>query len=71
MISSNYHMDRAVRNAAEGGFANIMRLPAPSNIWAYGANRLSEVVLDLNDLMKKQRFFRPIGQNIHSYCICA
>ena len=53
MISSNYHMDRAVRNAAEGGFANIMRLPAPSNIWTYGANMPSEVVLDLNDLMKK------------------
>lgn len=52
MISSNYHMDRAVRNAAESGFARVMRLPAPSGFLAYGANMLSEVVLDLNDLTK-------------------
>ena len=52
MISSNYHMDRAVRTASEGGFPHIMRLPAPSGFFAYGANMLSEVVLDLNDLIK-------------------
>ncbi len=52
MISSDYHMDRAVRNAKEEGFTNVMRLPARSNILAYGANMLSEVVLDLNDLTK-------------------
>ena len=52
MISSNYHMDRAVRNAAESGFSHVMRLPAPSGFFAYGANMLSEVVLDLNDLTK-------------------
>ncbi len=53
MISSDYHMDRAVRTAAENGFAQVMRLPAPSALLAYGANMLSEVVLDLNDLTKK------------------
>ncbi len=52
MISSNYHMDRAVRNASEEGFTRVMRLPAPSGFLAYGANMLSEVVLDLNDLIK-------------------
>ena len=52
MISSNYHMDRAVRNAKEAGFTHIMRLPAPSGFFAYGANMLSEVVLDLNDLTR-------------------
>ena len=52
MISSDYHMDRAVRNAGEEGFSRVMRLPAPSGFWAYGANMLSEVVLDLNDLTK-------------------
>jgi len=31
-----------------------MRLPAPSSFLAYGANMLSEVVLDLNDFTKKQ-----------------
>lgn len=52
MISSDYHMDRAVRNASEEGFTHVMRLPAPSGFFAYGANMLSEVVLDLNDLTK-------------------
>ena len=50
MISSNYHMDRAVRNAEKNGFSSVMRLPAPSAFFAYGANMLSEVVLDLNEL---------------------
>ena len=50
MISSNYHMDRAVRNAEKYGFSSVMRLPAPSSFFAYGANMLSEVVLDLNEL---------------------
>jgi len=53
MISSDYHMDRAVRNAKEEGFTNVMRLPARSNILAFGANMLSEVVLNVNDLTKK------------------
>ena len=51
MISSNYHMDRAVRTAREEGFSRIMRLPAPSGFFAYGANMLWEVILDLNDLI--------------------
>lgn len=53
IISSNYHMDRAVRNASEEGFTQVMRLPAPSGFFAYGANMLSEVVLNLNNLVKK------------------
>ena len=53
MISSDYHMDRAVRNAKEAGFGNVMRLPAPSDLFAYGANMVSEVILNLNDLTKK------------------
>lgn len=52
MISSDYHMDRAVRNATESGFSNIMRHPAPSGFFTYGANVLSEVILDLNDLLE-------------------
>ena len=52
MISSDYHMDRAVRKASESGFRHVMRLPAPSGFSAYGANMLWEVVLDLNDLTK-------------------
>ena len=52
MISSDYHMDRAVRIARQEGFPQVMRLPAPSGFFAYGANMMSEVVLDLNDLTK-------------------
>ena len=52
MISSGYHMDRAVRIARENGFTHVMRLPAPSRFLSFGANMLSEVVLDLNDLIK-------------------
>ena len=52
MISSDYHMDRAVRIAGKAGFTHVMRLPAPSGFFAYGANMLSEVVLNLNDLIK-------------------
>ena len=52
LISSNYHMDRAVRIASEEGFTQIMRLPAPSGFFAYGANMLSEVVLAVHDLIK-------------------
>lgn len=54
MISSDYHMDRAVRNAAEAGFTKVMRLPSPSGFFAYGANMLSEVVLNLNELTLKK-----------------
>ena len=59
MISSDYYMDRAVRNASESGFVHVMRLPAPSGFLAYGANMLSEVVLDLNDLIKQQAVRLP------------
>lgn len=52
IISSDYHMDRAVRNAAEAGFSRVMRLPAPSGLHAWGANMLSEVILDVNDLVR-------------------
>ena len=52
MISSDYHMDRAVRSAQSAGFTHVMRLPARSRLAAFGANMLSEVVLDLNDLIK-------------------
>ena len=52
MISSDYHMDRAVRKAKEEDFSHVMRLPAPSRLSSYGACMLSEVIADLNDLIK-------------------
>ena len=50
LISSNYHMDRAVQLAKSAGFSHILRLPAPSSYLSFGANVMSEVVLELNEL---------------------
>ena len=50
LISSNYHMDRAVQTAKSAGFSEVLRLPAPSSFISYGANVISEVVLELNEL---------------------
>ena len=50
LISSDYHMDRAVQTAKSAGFSNILRLPAPSSFFSYGANVTFEVVLELNEL---------------------
>ena len=54
LISSNYHIDRAVQTAKSAGFSGILRLPAPSSFLSYGANVMSEVVLELNELTLKQ-----------------
>lgn len=53
LISSNYHMDRAVQTAKSAGFSDILRLPAPSSCLSYGANVMYEVVLELNELTLK------------------
>ena len=50
LISSNYHMDRAVQTAESAGFSDVLRLPAPSSFLSYGANVMNEVVLELNEL---------------------
>jgi len=54
LISSNYHMDRAVQTAKSAGFTDVLRLPAPSSFLKYGANILSEVILELNELTLRQ-----------------
>ena len=54
LISSNYHMDRAVRTAESAGFSDVLRLPAPSSLRNFGADLLSEVVLELNELTLKK-----------------
>ena len=51
LISSNYHMDRAVRMARNAGFREILRLPAPSDPQQYGANVMWEMILDLNEMI--------------------
>ena len=54
LISSNYHMDRAVQTAKSAGFSEILRLPAPSSFLHYGANAMYEVILELNELTLKK-----------------
>ena len=51
LISSNYHMDRAVQTAHSAGFSKILRLPAPSSLISFGANVMWEVMLELNELV--------------------
>lgn len=50
VISSNYHMARAVRMAEEAGFTRVLRQPAPSSPLYFGANVMWEVIMELNDL---------------------
>ncbi|MBR2823493.1 MAG: YdcF family protein [Clostridia bacterium] len=52
LVTSDYHMDRAVRIAGKAGFPNCLRLPAPSDPAAFGANMMSEVVLNLDELSR-------------------
>lgn len=54
LISSNYHMNRAVRMAEEAGFHNCLRLPSPSDPLQYGANMMWEVILEFNDLVARR-----------------
>ena len=51
LISSNYHMDRAVQTAHSAGFSKILRLPAPSSLISFGANVMWEVMLELDGLV--------------------
>lgn len=50
LISSNYHMDRAVQTAKKAGFKNVLRYPAPSNFIQYPANIMWEVILEINEI---------------------
>ena len=54
LISSNYHMDRAVQTARSAGFAHIQRLPARSSIALFGANVMWEAILEINELTLRQ-----------------
>lgn len=54
LISSNYHMDRAVQTAKNAGFAAVLRLPAPSSAFTFGANVMHEMIMELNELTLKK-----------------
>ena len=61
LITSNYHMDRAVQTAKSAGFASVLRQPAPSSALYFGANVMWETVLEVNELAygRGRRCFRP------------
>ncbi len=44
LVSSNYHMKRAVQTAERTGFKKIYRLPAPSDPFTFGSNVMWEVM---------------------------
>ena len=50
VITSNYHMDRAVLTAKKAGFSRVSGCPAPSSLTYYPANVLWEVLMELNEL---------------------
>lgn len=52
LISSDYHMDRAVRTAEDAGFTDIIRRPAPSSAVEYPANIIWEVLQEIIRLLK-------------------
>ena len=55
LISSNYHMDRAVQTARSAGFTHVLRLPAPSSWVLYGPNMMWEVVTEITRLTARPR----------------
>ena len=54
LISSDYHMDRAVQAAKRAGFARVLRLPAPSSFIAFGANVMWEAIMEVNELLLRR-----------------
>lgn len=50
LITSNYHMDRAVQIAKRAGFSTVLRLPALSSFLLFGVNVMWEAMLELNEL---------------------
>lgn len=53
LVSSNYHMNRAVKLAETAGFTQVIRLPAPSSPLPYGVNVMWEVMMELNSLISQ------------------
>ena len=54
LVSSNYHMKRAIKLAESAGFTRVIRLPAPSAALPYGANVMWEVMMEINGFVSKR-----------------
>ncbi len=55
VITSDYHMERAVQTAKKAGFMDIQRMPARSSALNYPANVMWEVIMMINELTLKKR----------------
>ena len=51
VVTSNYHMERAVTIAASQGFTHVRRLPAPANLWTFGMNLMWEGIMKLDRIL--------------------
>lgn len=51
LITSDYHMHRALRTARSAGFTAVQPLPAPSPARYFGVNVLWEVILEIHDII--------------------
>ena len=49
LITSSYHMDRAVKIAKKAGFKTVYRLPAKSEFFPYATNVFWEVLHNINE----------------------
>ncbi|MBR3040156.1 MAG: YdcF family protein [Lachnospiraceae bacterium] len=49
LITSNYHMNRAVKIAKKAGFHSVYRLPARSEFFPYATNVFWEVLHNINE----------------------
>ena len=54
LITSDYHMDRALRMAGQAGFEKVLPYPSRCPWFSYGANVLSEVILAINEATFKR-----------------
>ena len=54
LITSDYHMDRALRMAGQAGFEKVLPYPSRCPWFSYGANVLSEVILAINEVTFKR-----------------
>ncbi len=54
LITSDYHMDRALRMARQAGFEKVLPYPSRCPWFSYGANVLSEVILAINEVTFKR-----------------
>ncbi len=52
LVSSNYHMGRAIKTAESAGVTQVIRLPAPSSLVPYGANVMWEVMMEINSFTR-------------------